>query len=269
MVMTAAKPRRDNAGILRAERLHARLNFRRLPARPPLDDLVEHYWLIDWRLDTPHDQYVVPHPCVNVVWQSGVAPIVVGVESGLSHVRLRGTGRVFGVQFRPGGFRPFTAGPVSRLNDRREPLHQQWALPHADLDVLVCGDADDQVKASAVDDYLQALPPSTVSEATRQAMRLAHQVRTDRTLLRVEELARHARMSTRALQRLFADHVGVGPKWVIRRYRIHEAIERAGGDINWAALAADLGYADQAHLVRDFTAATGTSPAAYARTLAA
>jgi len=73
-------------------------------------------------------------------------------------------------------------------------------------------------------------------------------------------------MSVRLLQRLFAGYVGVGPKWVILRYRIHEALEHAETDreVDWAALAADLGYADQAHLVRDFTATVGVPPTAYA-----
>lgn len=59
---------------------------------------------------------------------------------------------------------------------------------------------------------------------------------------------------------------GVGPKWVILRYRIHEALERAGSDpaVDWARLAADLGYSDQAHLVRDFTATVGAPPTAFA-----
>lgn len=35
--------------------------------------------------------------------------------------------------------------------------------------------------------------------------------------------------------------------------------------VRWAELAAELGYADQAHLTRDFTAAVGMPPAAYAR----
>jgi AraC-like DNA-binding protein len=65
---------------------------------------------------------------------------------------------------------------------------------------------------------------------------------------------------------LFAEYVGIGPKWVIRRYRLHEVTERlaAGGRVDWAALAADLGYADQAHLVRDFKQMFGEPPTRYA-----
>jgi AraC-like DNA-binding protein len=73
-------------------------------------------------------------------------------------------------------------------------------------------------------------------------------------------------MTPRTLQRLFADYVGVSPKWVMRRARLHEAAERAdsGEPVDWAGLASDLGYADQAHLTRDFTATIGVPPGCYA-----
>ena len=73
-------------------------------------------------------------------------------------------------------------------------------------------------------------------------------------------------MSARTLQRLFRRYVGVGPKWVLQRYRLHEAAERIadGYDGDWAALALDLGYFDQAHFIKDFKALVGCSPAEYA-----
>lgn len=86
-------------------------------------------------------------------------------------------------------------------------------------------------------------------------------------LTRVDDLADRLGAGVRRLQRLFAEYVGVGPKWVIRRYRLHEVTERmaSGGTIDWAGLAADLGYADQAHFTRDFTAMVGETPTAYAQ----
>jgi AraC-like DNA-binding protein len=56
------------------------------------------------------------------------------------------------------------------------------------------------------------------------------------------------------------------PKWVIQRYRLHEAAERldtAATDLS--TLAHELGYADQAHFARDFKAAVGRPPASYLR----
>ncbi len=79
-------------------------------------------------------------------------------------------------------------------------------------------------------------------------------------------LARELGMNVRRLQRLFAEYVGIGPKWVIRRYRLREVTERLanGAEPNWAALAVELGYADQAHFARDFKDMFGESPTKYA-----
>jgi AraC-like DNA-binding protein len=83
----------------------------------------------------------------------------------------------------------------------------------------------------------------------------------------VDDLAAALGIGARRLQRIFAEYVGVGPKWVIRRHRMQEAAERAaaGTGVDWAALAAELGYADQSHFTRDFTRTLGISPAQYAR----
>ena len=62
--------------------------------------------------------------------------------------------------------------------------------------------------------------------------------------------------------------MGVTPRWVISRYRIHEALDRLQSAkeiprIDWAAFALELGYYDQAHFIKDFTSATGCSPGEY------
>ena len=99
-----------------------------------------------------------------------------------------------------------------------------------------------------------------------QVAALVSRITADPGLRRVDQLAAASGMTARSLQRLFADYVGVSPKWVMRRARLHEAAERAdsGEPVDWASLAADLGYADQAHLTRDFTATLGVPPGRYA-----
>ncbi|MGV9556330.1 AraC family transcriptional regulator [Streptomyces sp. NPDC003522] len=258
-----AAPRRDTRGIVDAAELLARVRFRRREPAPPLRPYLEHYWLIDWDLDRPYASRVVPHPSVNLVFRrfGDRAPVaeVCGVGLGLFTQSLEGRGRVCGVQFRPGGFRPFAPGrPVSAWTGRRV------RLPAADP-APVLAPADEDARVAALDAHLLALAPRPDPRADR-AMALADRVRTDRTVRRVADLARAEGVSARLLQRLFAAYVGVGPKWVILRYRIHEALERAetSADVDWPALAADLGYADQAHLVRDFKATVGVSPTVYA-----
>src|SRR6266852_3345847 len=85
----------------------------------------------------------------------------------------------------------------------------------------------------------------------------------------VDDLAAVALISKRALQRLFARYVGVSPKWVIQRYRLLEAVEsiKQGETMDWAKLAVDLGYFDQAHFITCFKRFVGQTPDDYARSL--
>jgi AraC-like DNA-binding protein len=87
-------------------------------------------------------------------------------------------------------------------------------------------------------------------------------IESDPTLIRVEQLAELHRVSVRTLQRLMRHHVGLGPKQLIRRYRLLEAASQlaSGNPCNHAHLALALGYADQSHFTRDFRAVIGTSP---------
>ncbi|MER6688792.1 helix-turn-helix domain-containing protein [Streptomyces minutiscleroticus] len=295
-----AAPRRDTRGIVDAGELFARVRFRRREPAPALRPYLEHYWLIDWDLPEPYASHVVPHPSVNVVFQrhgDGRPPFgeVAGIGLGLFTQKLEGRGRVCGVQFRPGGFRPFAPGrPVADWTGRRLTLEEVFGPPAdrtgADTDAGAgtgagvgtgtgarAGDAvaavlgpededDEDARVAALDAYLLALGPRPDPQADL-AMALVDRIRTDRAIRRVGDFARAEGLSVRVLQRLFAAYVGVGPKWIILRYRIHEALEHAetSRTVDWAALAADLGYADQAHLVRDFTATVGVPPTAYAQ----
>jgi AraC-like DNA-binding protein len=127
---------------------------------------------------------------------------------------------------------------------------------------------EDEADARMIE-YAEGLLCSVLPERdplAEQAAALVARITDDPGLRRVDELSAASGMTARSLQRLFADYVGVSPKWVMRRARLHEAAERAdsGEPVDWASLAANLGYADQAHLTRDFTATLGVSPTRYA-----
>jgi transcriptional regulator GlxA family with amidase domain len=89
----------------------------------------------------------------------------------------------------------------------------------------------------------------------------------DRTIARVTDLSRAVGVSVRSLQRLFSDRVGASPKWVICRARLQDAAARvlAGEEVDWSRLALDLGYFDQAHLIRAYRTIIGVSPTEHER----
>ncbi|MFH8934190.1 DUF6597 domain-containing transcriptional factor [Streptomyces griseosporeus] len=267
-----AAPRHDTRGIVDPSGLLTRVRFRRHEPAEPLRRYVEWYWLIDWDLPEPYVSHIVPHPAVNLTfqWDEDEGPPygeLTGVALGLYARKLAGRGRVCGAKFRPGGFRPFAPGvPVTHWTGRVLPAHEAFERAGGDTPRSVVAPAGDAERVAALDAFLLSLPWAPDPQADL-AVELVEHIRTDRAVRRVGDLARDRNLSVRSLQRLFSAYVGVAPKWVILRYRLHEALELAGHrrDVDWAALAADLGYADQAHLVRDFTATVGVSPAAYAQ----
>jgi AraC-like DNA-binding protein len=96
--------------------------------------------------------------------------------------------------------------------------------------------------------------------------RIVHALLYDRSINRVDDVTARFGLSARSLQRLFQRYVGVSPKWVLQRYRLHEAAARLaeGTSGTWAEVAVELGYCDQSHFIRDFTRAVGMTPVAYA-----
>ena len=84
-------------------------------------------------------------------------------------------------------------------------------------------------------------------------------------ITRVAQVCEHFGLSERTLQRLTQRRLGLSPKWVIQRRRLHEAADRLrSGTGNLATVAAELGYADQAHLTHDFRSVTGLTPGEFA-----
>jgi methylphosphotriester-DNA--protein-cysteine methyltransferase len=98
----------------------------------------------------------------------------------------------------------------------------------------------------------------------REAVRL---IRASRGRVTVRWLAGQVNLSVSQLERSFTRQVGVGPKLMARQTRIcalaAEAAEPAGP--GWASLAVTYGYADQAHLAREFRELTGLTPSRFAR----
>ena len=264
-------------GVLRPDLAATRFRLARYQPSDPLAPFVEYYWIPRWDLrgEPPHAQTILPHPNVHLVFEASGAGIF-GVDRRLFTRSLSGLGLAFGVRFLAGCFRPFWQAPISQLTDRVVPAARLFG-PQAEktrqaIMRVSAGSADsaDSAEADAwMIGYAETLLCSVQPErdpVAEQVAALVSRITADPGLRRVDQLAAASGMTARSLQRLFADYVGVSPKWVMRRARLHEAAERAdsGEPVDWASLAADLGYADQAHLTRDFTATIGISPTRYA-----
>lgn len=237
----------------------------RIAPSAALVEHVDYHWLVRWDVSEGHTQQVVPQPRVHLAAERDRL-LVHGVTREPFERVLTGQGLVLGTAFRPAGFHAFlkrsvssvagtvqTGGDVLGVDDRPAALH-----------ILADGPADELV--AAMEEYLLALRPEP-DETARWLDGLVAEVERRLDIRRAEQLAELAGVSLRALQRAFTEYVGIGPKWVIQRFRILEAAAAAhsGEPVDWALLAQDLGFSDQAHLTRVFAQVVGTPPETYRR----
>ena len=244
-----------------------RFEHARYHCSPDLAPFVEHFWVVRWDLTglAPYRAETLPHPSVHLIFDEVSGARIAGIARGKFARLLEGRGSVFAAKFRPGGFYPFARAPINGFTDMTRSPATLWGVDGERLARNVLALHDDDARIAAVEEFLRSLKPERNQEALLTTT-ITEAIAGDRTLVAVDDITRRFGINLRKLQRLFARYVGVNPKWVIQRYRLHEAAEQlARGFGSQSALAFELGYADQAHFVKDFKAAVGTSPASYAK----
>lgn len=279
----------DSRGILDPLLFRQRVSLTRYPVSAALTGLIDRFWAVRWDLpaDVVHRQQVLTHPGANLSVshpdaQSSASASpdetlgggagqrlearLNGVATALSTRHLSGRGWAVAAMTTPGGLGAFVSGSVADFTDRIVAFEGVIDVDEEGL-LHRLGSAPNEVaRVEALAGALQgALIPRRVATA-RQVAGVARLAETDRSMRRLGDLSARTGIPSRTLQRLFAQYAGVSPTWVLRRYRLLDVAEavRSGERPVWAEVAAGLGYADQAHLVRDFRAATGQTPARYA-----
>lgn len=275
-----AQVEQDSRGILDPWLLRQRVKLTRYPAGQGLEDLVEWFWAVRWDLPpgAVHRQQVLTHPGANISVGTANArpgdrragPVEArlnGVARGLTTRVLVRRGWAVAAITWPGGLGAFVAGSAADFTGNVVPLGQAVGLHEAELLREITGEPTEAERVKLLAAALeQAVDPARAAAASQVAA-IAKIAEADRSVRRLADLCRAAGAGQRTLQRMFLSFAGVSPSWVIRRYRLLDAAEavRDGHRISWAEMAAALGYADQSHLIRDFRAAIGQTPAAYAQ----
>jgi AraC-like DNA-binding protein len=219
---------------------------RELAPPPGLEQQVACVWIGDGSA-----VHVLPDACVDIVWTKGRL-MVAGPATGPDLAPATpGQGRC-GVRFRVGAAGAALGLPASELLDEIVPVEEIWgdagrrledrvALAERPLDALVAG----------VHDRISGAGDDLVREAVFRLRRGEDSV---------QRLARATAVSERQLRRRFERGVGYGPRTLRRvlRFQRFLGLAQAGGSL--ARMAADAGYADQAHLVRDCRRLAGATP---------
>lgn len=252
----------DGRGVLYPARLPS---FHREPAPAELRELVRWFWVPRWQLapGTTSRQEVLPFPASNLVVEPGGVSVA-GPTNRASHRDLHGSGWAVGALLRPAGIAALRLEPQS-IQDAEVPVD----APDLHRAVVSAMRDDDEPagRRRAVLAYAEWVaehmaPPD---DGGVLANAMEDLIASDRTIVRVDQVAGHLGTSARGVQRLAQRYVGLTPLAIIRRYRLQEAAQRLRDDpsVTIAQVATDLGYADHAHLSSDFRHVLGLTPSSY------
>jgi AraC-like DNA-binding protein len=240
------------------------------PAPAGLRHAIACLWAQVSRDGSDRQGLVLPDACSDLIWEQGRGAYVAGPDTGPVRTVMTGGTVIFGVRFRPSAGGPALGVPLSELRDQRVDLadlgcRDAGRLPAA-LDPDTAAARALEVAAGLV---AEAEPDPAVTWAA--ALLADPQART-------EDVAAEIGLSLRQLRRRCHAAVGYGPKTLQRVLRFRRFVSQIDGPAqarqtsrggpgtqDLAGLAAQAGYADQAHLTRECRALAGLTPAALAR----
>ena len=253
------------------------MRYREFQSAPPLSKHVECLWLLESgeQADSTAPERILPDGCVELILNFGAlfrehkeagsselqpSRFVVGQMTQPVLVSPTGPVQLLGIRFAPGGALPFFPTPPGELTNRIAPLADVAGALDRDLSGQVYDARDLPEKISIIESLL--IRRMNAKEERGASLRGAiAMIVSSGGQTSIDRLACDLGISGRQLERRFISEVGLGPKLlcrILRFQQVFRAVERA--DKNWARIAADCGYHDQAHLIRDFRQFAGQTP---------
>jgi AraC-like DNA-binding protein len=171
---------------------------------------------------------------------------------------------VMAVHFRPGGAFPFLGIPLGDLEDAYVGVDQVWGSDGRDLHERLIETPSAQARFQILEQFLLSRPSLTVDRQPGVAEALAA-IENDPSI-RMADIRHQVGLAAKRLIALFRAEVGLSPKAYARVRRLQAALRLLGaGPVGGARVAAEVGYFDQAHFVRDFESFTGMTPTQYSQ----
>jgi AraC-like DNA-binding protein len=209
-----------------------------------------------------YDQPVLPDGCIDVV-AIGDQALLAGPATSTTTLRLAPGTVTVGVRFRVGAAPALVGASAGELRDSGIPLEEVWGRAGLAIAVQTVEAADWRTRLEILVGGLigrvgDARTPDPVGVGVASML-------TDRPGLPVALVARDLGLSERQLRRRVEDAVGYSPRTlarILRFQRFLRAARSSGSRRQLAVLAADAGYADQAHLTRESRELSGLPPAA-------
>ncbi|KZN45466.1 helix-turn-helix transcriptional regulator [Pseudoalteromonas luteoviolacea] len=252
-------------GVLHQTKSASNYTLRRYFPSKQLAHLVEQFWLVNWNLPSgvQHVQKNLPDPNCHLTFLPNKCEFL-GPVSRVYDYTMRGQNGIIGVKFKLGALTPLLPNPIDEYIDT---VITFPSFLHCDLSALThtLNQTDnDKDRVDALEQALDPLCADVQVTNVQQITTLVEQIKSNNAIYSVDDLAGQSGLSKRTLQRKFKQFIGLSPKFLIRKYRLHNALallEQHPNDIHH--LVTKLDYVDQAHLIKDFKNILAMTPGAY------
>jgi AraC-like DNA-binding protein len=213
-----------------------------------MNDFYEYFWKVSWNVPEGKEQIqkILTEPKADLFieelngdWQ--LSPM----RSSVFEINLTGKSSVFGLKLRPAS----------------QYLYINQCIPIPVIDFhenfeTMCNEVSEFFEDSAF----------ICTEEMETLNKIITSMEQETNILRVDDFSTSHNISPLGMQRMFKKFTGLSAKWILCRYRTLEAVQMAkdsGDDVDWAHMAQELGYSDQAHLIRDFQTNLSMTPKEY------
>jgi AraC-like DNA-binding protein len=245
----------------------------------PLADYVE--FIGDWRnREADYWSRALPRGAVTVIFDVGqrqqldfyaadgktrlsVPPAFITGSHTASYVsNIPADEPVMALHFRPGGAFPFLGIPLGDLEDAYVGIDEVWGRDGRDLHERLIETSTAASRFQILEQFLLSRPSLPTDRHPGVAAAIA--AIESNPSIRMADIRHQVGMATKRLIGLFRAEVGLSPKAYARVRRLQAALRLLdAGALGGAHVAAEVGYFDQAHFVRDFESFTGMTPTRY------
>jgi AraC-like DNA-binding protein len=258
--------------------------FRSHVPSAPLRDLIDDFWLYEGYAGEHSRERILPSGTFEMVFNlhedelriygpmdqgpcrrfSGA--LVSGPYAGPFMSDTKEEAAILGVHFKPGGAAAVLGLPASELTNTHVDLPAIWGPDARALREQLCSSREPIERFRLLEQALleRLADPPGGHRAVRVGLDL---LRRTHGRARIRDIARALDLSQRRFSQVFAAEVGLTPKLFGRVQRFQQAVASSQNatEVDWAQLAVDCGYFDQAHLIHEFVEFSGVSPADFWR----
>lgn len=251
---------------------NALMFYREVAASPEISHLVLSFWefVVGGETGEPKIHEVFPDGCVSILYYRNEnfgdgALFVHGLTFEIFKTEVYAGDCFWGMRLSPAACQKILRFSPAEIQSQS--INETKSFPHltgALLQKLIAAaNFNEAVEIYQAQMKNLNLAPENVDEKVVKAVRIIEE---NAGKMKISEIAKAVGISPRQLERRFRKSAGLTPKQFARARRIRAAavsvVEQTG--MSWANRAAEMGFADQAHLTNEFSTLTGRSPNSFA-----